>query len=277
MVSFVHSVIGASHIKNGMPCQDSSLCINNDDYTFIAVSDGHGSKQYFRSDVGSRFAVKAAYECMTAGSVNTALNNSVAEKERERIISRIKKGVISKWNALVTEHLIETPFTDDEILLLPERYDDFDYSRKENYIATVYGATVIASLLTDTFFLSLQIGDGSCVTLSESGEFNLPVPACDRCFLNETASLCEKNAIESFRHYYSASLPIAVLIATDGIDDCFARVRRQYDFYKVILTSLIEKDEEHAKSELFDYFPQMSEEGSGDDISIGVIVNIKKK
>ncbi|MDR0496078.1 MAG: hypothetical protein LBH42_00530, partial [Treponema sp.] len=46
-----------------------------------------------------------------------------------------------------------------------------------------------------------------------------------------------------------------------------------YGFYRVILSSFAEKDENVAKAELIDYLPRLSETGSGDDVSIGIIAD----
>ncbi|MDE6777248.1 MAG: protein phosphatase 2C domain-containing protein, partial [Oscillospiraceae bacterium] len=56
---FCHSVIGASHVAKGTVCQDFSNFQSNESYSIAVVADGHGSKKHFRSDVGSRLAVRA--------------------------------------------------------------------------------------------------------------------------------------------------------------------------------------------------------------------------
>jgi len=275
MVVFAHSVIGASHIKKGTECQDASLAEHNEGYTFIAVADGHGGEQYFRSKDGSRFAVEAAKICMTDPDVLLMLRSTPNEKE----LSRLKKSIISQWNMLFEEDIQASPFTDDELSGIPEKYVK---RYKEGEVAGAYGTTLIAALQTDSFLLVLHIGDGSCVAVNkENGEngkavFSMPVPECTKSFLNATTSLCENDAIDNFRHYYSKTLPAAVMIATDGIDDCFGSAEKIYGFYRVILTSFsnTEKTEEDAKAELFDYLPMLSERGSRDDISIGMMADI---
>ena len=168
------------------------------------------------------------------------------------------------------------PFTDDEISKISDKYAK-RYLAGE--VAEAYGTTLIAALQTDSFLLVLHIGDGSCVIAGrENGKavFSMPVPECTKSFLNATTSLCEKDAIDNFRHYYSKELPAAVLIATDGVDDCFKSPEKLYGFYRVILASFSdpEKTEEKAKAELLEYLPMLSERGSRDDISIGVMADI---
>jgi hypothetical protein len=273
MVAFARSVVGASHIKSGKPCQDSSLCVKEKDYTFIAIADGHGGDRYFRSDIGSNFAVQAARECMTDRAVINALKKPLPDKKREQSILQLKKSIVSRWNTLVSEHIVASPFVESELAVLPAKYAD-DYRAGEQ-IESAYGSTLIAVIWAETFLLALQIGDGNCVIFDSVGTFSHPVPADKRCFLNTTTSLCDKDAIIEFRHYFSNTLPAAVLTGSDGIDDCFGGNAKLYDFYRVILSSFAEKDEETATAELADYLPRMSEKGSGDDMSVAMIADMK--
>ena len=268
-------VTGASHIKNNKPCQDASLCLMGKKHTFIAVSDGHGGMPYFRSEIGSRFAVQAAGECMTAPAVKTALKKSRngTLKDRNQIILQLKKSILGRWNALVSEHFDGSPFTEAEYEGVPQKY--VDRYRDGMFVEHAYGATIIAVLWTDSFMLALQIGDGSCVVADDAGTFSHPVPVDERCFLNTTTSICDEDVIdaERFRHYFSDVLPAAVLIASDGVGDCFGNEEKLYDFYRIIMTSFCEKDAEIAGAELLDYLPRLSAKGSGDDISIAMIID----
>ncbi len=57
------TVPGASHIRAGIPNQDSILVVRESSRGLpivLSVADGHGSPKCFRSDFGSQFAVKKA-------------------------------------------------------------------------------------------------------------------------------------------------------------------------------------------------------------------------
>ena len=118
-VTFACSVIGASHIKSAKPCQDASLCEKGKKYRFIAVADGHGGDPYFRSELGSRFAVEALRSCVFDSSAANALNkmsanadNNKTEKEREHIILQIKKyNQQTAWTIVLPEPKSYTIFT----------------------------------------------------------------------------------------------------------------------------------------------------------------------
>lgn len=276
MVIFARHVTGASHVRNDLPCQDYSLCGKHDDYYMIAVSDGHGGKRHFRSDVGSRFAVASAKKCIfyAKSKLIKTLEKAVNDEEVESTISQLKQSIVREWNRRVEEDLNKKPLAEDELANIPGKYAK-EY-RNGSGLEAIYGATLITALLTDKFLLVLQIGDGHCVTVGIDGNFKQPVPTCDKCVFNETTSLCNEDAITNFRHYIKEPPP-AVFIGTDGIDNTFAGNEKLFvAFYKVVLQNFSEKDEETAKAELIDYLPRMSEKGSGDDISLGMIADIEK-
>ena len=60
--TFNKSVIGASHIRSGKPCQDFSLSYQDGNVKILVVCDGHGGSTYFRSDMGAEIAAKACLE-----------------------------------------------------------------------------------------------------------------------------------------------------------------------------------------------------------------------
>ena len=60
--SFSCTAMGYSHEKRGTVCQDSSAALDGEWIHLAIVSDGHGQKSSFRSDVGSALAVEIAGE-----------------------------------------------------------------------------------------------------------------------------------------------------------------------------------------------------------------------
>lgn len=269
--AFGMTVIGASHIKSGTVCQDFSLSCELPDRRISVVCDGHGGADYFRSDRGSRFAAEAFTECMKDPDVISVLSAAATQKQRKSRIEQIIKSIIARWNSLVEQDMRQHPFDEDELSGVSEkarrRYEAGERLR------AAYGTTLIGAVLAEDFWLGLQIGDGKCVLVSENGEFTQPIPWDEECFLNVTTSLCDENAAKEFRFCFSRTLPAAVFIGSDGIDDCFAGDERLYDFYRVTLKSFAETDEETAIAQLKEYLPTLSEKGSGDDMSVGIIVN----
>ncbi|MCY7420291.1 MAG: protein phosphatase 2C domain-containing protein, partial [Chitinophagaceae bacterium] len=60
------SIIGSSHILEGLPCQDSSKVeyVEDSDFIIAAISDGAGSCD--NSQIGSSFLVSRAIEKMAS-------------------------------------------------------------------------------------------------------------------------------------------------------------------------------------------------------------------
>lgn len=269
--AFGMTVIGASHIKSGAVCQDFSLSCELPDRRISVVCDGHGGADYFRSDRGSKLAAVAFMDCMENPDLIAALSAAAAEKQRQSRMEQLIKSIIARWNSLVEQDMRQHPFDEDELSGVSEKARR-RYEAGER-LQAAYGTTLIGAVLAENFWLGLQIGDGKCVVVSETGEFTQPIPWDEECFLNVTTSLCDENAAKEFRFCFSRTLPAAVFIGSDGIDDCFAGDERLYDFYRVTLKSFAETDEETAIAQLKEYLPTLSEKGSGDDMSVGIIVN----
>lgn len=270
--AFNLTVIGASHLKRGTICQDYSLSSEKQDCRIMVVCDGHGGADYFRSDRGSKFAAVAFMECMENPDLITALSAAATKKQEKSRIEQLVKSIIARWNSLIEQDIVDYPFSEDELSGVSQKARR-KYESGER-LQSAYGTTLIGVVLAKDFWLGLQIGDGKCVAVSENGEFTQPIPWDDECFLNVTTSLCDENAAKEFRFYFSRVLPAAVFIGSDGIDDCFAGDERLYDFYRLVLKSFAETDEETAVSQLKEYLPMLSEKGSGDDMSVGILINI---
>lgn len=269
--AFHLTVIGASHIKNGTVCQDFSQSCEKTECRLVVVCDGHGGADYFRSDRGSKLAAVAFMDCMENPDLIAALSAAAAEKQRQSRMEQLIKSIIARWNSLVEQDMRQHPFDEDELSGVSEKARR-RYEAGER-LQAAYGTTLIGAVLAENFWLGLQIGDGKCVAVSETGEFTQPIPWDEECFLNVTTSLCDENAAKEFRFCFSRTLPAAVFIGSDGIDDCFAGDERLYDFYRVTLKSFAETDEETAIAQLKEYLPTLSEKGSGDDMSVGILVN----
>ena len=267
------TVTGASHIKAETVCQDYSASKRTEDCLLLAVCDGHGGEDYFRSDRGSRFACNAFLSCAENPDLLKALSDAKTERQQNERIGQLKKSIIANWNAMVDSDIKQDPFCEDELDKISERARQRYESGQQ--LQSAYGTTLIGAIFTEEFWLGLQIGDGKCVSVSESGEFSQPIPTDDRCFLNITTSLCDADASNEFRHFYSKSLPSAVFICSDGVDDCFAGDERLYDFYRLAMKSFKESDCSTAISQLEGFLPEMSSKGSRDDMSVGIFINFK--
>ena len=265
------TVIGASHKKAKRPCQDASVSLNKEEYILTAVCDGHGGDDYFRSDKGSEFAVKAVKRCMNDANIIPMLTYYANDEIKvNEMLLQLEKSIISEWNDLVENDYSDNPFTDEELEQVNPRMR-FRYAIGEK-IECAYGTTMLVNVITDDFWFGIHIGDGECVTVDFDNNFDHPIPHDNNCVFNFTTSICDRTAIYNMRHHFSTTLPKALFIASDGVDNCFEDHDKLHDFYSMVMKSFDDYSEMGAIVELLEYLPKMSQKGSGDDISLGIIL-----
>lgn len=203
LYSYSYTTLGGSHKKRNKPCQDFSSDYACDDFSIIAVSDGHGSSKHFRSDVGSKLAAQGSIE-----EVRKVIENDfdlVNFKENPRkIIENLIENVYKRWKNDISNHMTENPFTEEEI---PE---DMDEDTKEkffgtlypNYYISAYGATLMVGVMAEDYYFAFHIGDGKAVFLYEDGKIDQSIPWDEACYINVTTSLSDTNAVDNFRYCY---------------------------------------------------------------------------
>ena len=250
---------GASHIRGGKPCQDFSVSLKTKEAAIIAVADGHGSDAYFRSDRGARFAAEAAVQCIQ--ELLAIYNSGLYEQgvnAAETVLKNLEKNIVDAWH-----NNVENDIKQEEV--------DAD-----GFMA--YGTTLLAAAMTKSYWFALQIGDGKCVIINEDNSVMQPVIWDNRCFLNRTTSLCDVEAINLFRHFYSETLPLAVFLGSDGIDDSFPINRNEgylANFYISVYRNFLEEGLEKGELQLREILPKITLKGSSDDVSVaGIIRNI---
>ena len=267
MYSFHVIERGSSHILTGKPCQDYAASQYTKDYAIGIVADGHGSNKHFRSERGSKFAVEVTMtilqEFLSSTRNITLLPNGDWQKQ-------IAASVISHWNDRIEVDKTTEPFTGEELQSLK---DSERQQIEDGKWQSAYGTTLIAIVRTKECFFGLQIGDGKCVVADSNGNPSQPIPWDDKCFLNQTTSLCDSDAVNLFRFVYQTeNLPIAAFVASDGVDDTYPMDERLYEFYRAVW-KMFRDDPKGAKDDLQSFLPKMSEQGSHDDISIAGIIS----
>jgi hypothetical protein len=271
--AFNCSCIGASHLKNNKPCQDYSAHYRDANFILAVVADGHGSDSHFRSDRGARFACEAAVECAKAENPARWLKDEAADDDdltlfyywmKLRLIPDLIAGIICRWNEKVSKD-----WNGDTPVANKENKSCFEFP------PSVYGTTLIAAVVTRRFWFGFQIGDGKCVAFDDDGYAMEPIPWDDNCFLNVTTSLCEKDAMRHFRFFSDTSIPRAIFISTDGVDDSYPVYENEKhlaSLYGIILDNFAKEGFENGVKELQDFLPRLTQKGSGDDVSIAGII-----
>lgn len=277
--AFSATETGYNHTRINKVCEDASDFYDDEKMHICVVADGHGSDNYPRTEFGSKFAVDAAIKNVIE-FVNTAEKSQVindAENNFERM-NQLAKSILRSWYESVEEDYNKKPFTEKELEKVSDKYKNRYLSEniEERKVEKAYGCTLIIYVIIDDYSFGMQIGDGKCVLIDENGQFLEPIPWDDDCQLNVTTSICDDDAIDEFRFYISDKMPTAVFIGSDGIDDSYANEEELYALYRSILKIFIEHGDEVGKSEIREYLPVLTKCGSGDDVSMGLIINQKR-
>jgi hypothetical protein len=115
------------------------------------------------------------------------------------------------------------------------------------------------------------------VSVSADGNICDPIPWNEKCFLNRTTSLCDEKALDNFRYCFSTdNFPVAIYVGTDGIDDSFGSDERLFSFYRRLTEAFAQLGFDKGKKELKEYLPELTKQGSGDDVSISGIVDMER-
>ena len=278
---FAATVHGKKYFERNLPCQDSSDVLKFDGVQIVAVADGHGGKDYFRSDTGAKLAVSIAFEQIkifcSELSAEERFSESGIKNFELRLWDKWREAVKKDWDERLANMTAEPRWQN-----VSEKYKA-RFTSDEKYIPVAYGTTLICAVSIGSQVLIFQIGDGSCVVLQRNGEFKIPVPPDAENFANVTSSLCDEDAYKKFRHVVldcaedSPLAPVAIFLSTDGLDDCwpiFENEKHLYKFYgEVILDNIITdgfaSTEKEVREELLHY---MTEHGSNDDISLAYLV-----
>lgn len=286
-----HSCQGESHILSNKVCQDSSYSSTSNSMSIAIVCDGHGGARYFRSDVGSRYAVDATKECVKAfvseidgnlfkekhftqkKALSSEASSNIYTKDTnaDKALRQLFSSIIYCWREKIKQHSLNTPLSEEEKSTIKPNYlSEFEQGIG---IEKTYGCTLMCYVYTDLFWFAFHIGDGKCIAFDDNGSWFEPIPWDEKCFLNKTTSLCDSSAIEEFRYCYcgDGNKPLAVFLGSDGIDDSFGATENMVNFYIQVL-KLINKDGlENAETNIQETLPQLSKIGSKDDMSIACI------
>jgi len=272
------TVPGASHLRAGIPNQDAILHVRQSSVrlpVIVSISDGHGSNKCFRSDRGSRFAVRIG-----ADLLDELITGRHAALPASEIESKLRAGLttefIKRWRALVEADLKREPFREEEFARMIEKDGERARRLVEANPHLAYGATSLSFLLTPTYALYLQLGDGEMVTVSAQGEIGQTLPEDMRLLANETTSLCLDKAADDFRfavHPHGAGdLPALILMTTDGYYNSFSTTAGFHQVGSDLIQMLREEDGfGTVNRSVKGWLEEATAAGSGDDCTLVII------
>ena len=254
---FAVSVRGASHEDAGTPCQDSARVLFTDRLAVAAVSDGHGSEKHFRSASGSEMAARIAIRSLTDFCERNGSLAAVFGSDPREAARRIAGNIICGWNDEIAAHLRFSRLNSRE-RAISEKFGGLPPE-------IMYGATLILAAADEHGVFGLQIGDGTFTLETEEG-MTLPMPEDERLVGNLTTSLCDGDAINSFRSFWREGSFRGVTLSSDGLINSFVSRDDLLSFAR--RTSALSQSDIPALSK---HLRERSAAGSRDDISIAVI------
>ncbi len=290
MYTFHKSVRGQGHINRGVPCEDSSASFTSDDgrYHIAIIADGHGQEKSFRSKTGSQAAADIALECLK-GFAEVTLSTPEGEarfyqdllnnpRYRQMTMRQLTNTILAGWSDHIHEDYAANPPSEEEL------GEFVEYFRDESKIPQIYGTTLIAALMLPKCLVLIHQGDGRCDVFYSGGSVDQPIPWDVRCEGNQTTSLCDEDAAESFRHCIidiEKNPVVACYVGSDGVEDAYRSQDGTHTFYRDLTCVLVEKYETDFDAYLDEMLPEFSargrysKTGSQDDVSVAGIVDVE--
>lgn len=256
-------VRGKKHKHDGTNCDDWYEFANFEDITFVAVSDGAGSKKFSR--IGARVSCKAAigYLLKTIGQLLTEnpnfrqeLSIPITEPQCMEacgiLAEKLQQAVLRAYSAV--ESAFYTRFADSAY------YQELKRSLQPgDFSATMLIAIIIpvGGETKENLIVTCQIGDGIIAVLNTEGDFETSVKLMCRPdsgeFSGETEFLTSPqiNTIEALQSRTKIFRGIAdtVFIMTDGVaDDYFPHETEMHRLYFDLLANGILKSKSQSLS-----------------------------
>lgn len=271
--SYSGYTVGASHIAKNMGCEDYASTYDDEKVCIAAISDGHGDKKCFRSAQGARMACDISINCVRKLIESSPTACETLKKSPDRIITELEKEIIRKWNNCVSNDLLNNQITSNELNSLPE--DAIEEINTRRSLNKIYGCTLIMCVVIEGFWFGIHIGDGKCVVAMNNGLYTQPIPWDEvGCVGNRSTSICNSNSFAGFRYTYGTDVPVGIFVASDGVDESFDESGLNRCYYTLgywVQTMQIEE----LDSKMEELLSQITNNGSGDDVSIACILSTK--
>ncbi len=183
----------------------------------VAISDGHGSPDCFRSDRGAHLAVDLATDL--GMRLLARAEPGVGPEAFASAVAELAPAIVTTWRAAVERDREADPVTVAELVNAPR-----GAAAHEADPWRAYGATLLLALLNEHMALFLQLGDGDILFVDAAGKVRAPMPIDGDLVAGETTSLCLPDADRSFR---TAVVDLRrepihfLMLATDGYGNSF--------------------------------------------------------
>lgn len=271
------TVQGFSHIRSGAPNQDAIYWLPEDCSSLplvMAVADGHGSKKHIRSDKGATLAVQTAINVLRDWLAETRPSDLrlIKRMAEEHLPTALERA----WKKAVDDDLAGNPLSAEDITLAGLVGADREALAQHPERFGLYGTTVLAVAVTAEFIIYLQLGDGDILVVPRDGEPTRAVGKRPDLIGNLTTSLCLPDA----RNHIDVNFqrlevkPALIMLSTDGYANSFAD---EANFFKAgadMAKFIHHEGWDAVDSALSLWLKDTSEQGSGDDITVGLLVHL---
>ena len=258
--AFGCSTRGASHQRNGKPCQDAvsiwSGTFLAEPVLVMAVADGHGDRRHDLSHRGAALAVEAGVEevVQSLSAAASGEPGTPAAPLTARVTDRWARKVLADASAAGGEN-------------------GSDPEGDPHPVLTRYGTTLLLAVATRERILLAQMGDGDILFVRPDGRVESPLEKDPALFGSITHSLSSRNVQEC---WHTAEIPGSgggvLLLATDGLSDSFAGPGEEE--FQTFARSLVDRIREFGIERVAGSIPawldSFSRQGSGDDISVAL-------
>lgn len=265
---YVTSAKGADHIRVGSPNEDAVGAKQFElpggrKLVIFAVADGHGHSRHFRSARGSQLAITAATDTARQWAAALPAQSQPSASSASELVS----AVVANWLALVAADVAADPITDAQrAALLPGDADEI-----------AYGSTLLLGAIVGEIAVLGQIGDGEMLLVLPDGRELAPIPTDSRLDGTKTTSLCQPDAVSSFRVALVSLIktPVfAIFAATDG----FGNAQASNNWRQTLAADLVRLGVDHGVSWIGSQLPTWaaacaSADGSGDDSTVALALN----
>ena len=260
----VGSARGAAHQLRGLPNQDAAAWQDvPGGGIVVAIADGHGHARHFRSERGSKFGVKAGVSAARAWARLLPVGTPISQEAANQLV----EDVVAAWRELVAADLAADPLSDAQLAALPPGDPP----------EIPYGATLLLGVLRPDVAVLAQIGDGEMLLILPDGRHLAPIPTDSRLDGTQTTSLCQPDAVSSFRIAVvnlTRSPVFAVFAATDG----YGNAQAQADWQEGVATDLVRMGSEYGIDWIGGQLSNWaalcaSAQGSGDDATVALSLN----
>jgi hypothetical protein len=260
------SARGSAHRASGAPNQDAAASQDGPGGVVAAIADGHGHIRHFRSADGAALAVEIA--CQVASRATAGLAADAAGDEEAALAGQeVARAALDGWRSAVADQLGVRPYTKEERFVL---------SLADDSPLIPYGSTLLVAMITGRWLVCAQIGDGDMLAVRPDGSVFSPVAGDDRLDGRRTTSLCQPDALASFRtsaHDLSQVPLAALLLATDGYGNAQADEPWQPSVARDLAELAASHDRRWFEQEVPGWAQRCaSSDGSGDDATIALLL-----